>query len=216
MKKTIFNLTKIGVAISAISLLLASCDGLLPQKITNDEEEYDFEETIEDDTDEVVENEDEQRLTFRLDVHSYTNYNELEGLLVYVGGYSVLFNDERNYDDVAPIFLMAYLVAKKCVSKGYSAETIEQYLPYVINLPITDEFDDDNLKEIFNATYYDNKNKEIYAAEERYGYREYPYGDRTYNGGRNSVIIERVSKNCRYNKECGINPNTIYITGGYY
>lgn len=43
MKRTFFNLTKVGVVISAICLLLASCDGLLPKKIADDnseDEEY--------------------------------------------------------------------------------------------------------------------------------------------------------------------------------
>ncbi len=198
----------------AITVLFVSCDGFLPKKI-GDNEEYEYDEDYKD-------NDYSPYISFKLYI---TEYGTLKGLLLYSGKNIILFDDDMDYDDVAPLFLMAYLIADECTRKGLSVEITEKYLPFVFNLPITDEFglnDDYELKEIFNKIYYDYKNADMYSPEKKYGYREYPYGEMSYDSffeesfGYQSLKIERASKSIWFEEKTGVNPNALFIEQGWY
>lgn len=202
-----------------VALLLTSCDGMLPQRIIEEDEQY--------------EEDDSSKIGFQVITYEdwMTSKERLDGLLLLSDDRYVLFDDEEDYYDIAPIAIMAYNIAEELYKCGYSEEVIEHWLPQVINLPIDNEIGDADIKEIFNSVYYDNRDKEIYTTEEKYGYREFPYGEiHTHKGswvmevsgwgripsGRNSIIIERASKTNILGRCNEIPTSAIFITNGWF
>ena len=112
-------------------------------------------------------------------------------------GYEYLaFDDEMNYNSYVAEFLMAYritrylLILSEKEESGITYEDIEKALLYVRDgrLPITNEIQNEKIKEAINRTYYDCRNTTIYEPLEGYGYRRYPYG----RYGDYSLYVRRV------------------------
>lgn len=201
------------------TFLFVSCDFLMPHR--TDEEDSEYEE------------DSKPQLGFEVVTRGAWLGSDrvFYGLLLLYDNEYKEFNDEENYDDFAPIAMMAYLVGEKLYESGMSSTEIEQYLPEVLNLPINDEISDVSVKEIFNSVYYDNRDKDMYTTEEKYGFREFPYGQRKVHEGswflvasglgnvppgRNSIIIERASKESELRERSDIPPSAIFIKAGWF
>ena len=109
-------------------------------------------------------------------------------------GYDYLaFDDEMDYNPYVAEFLMAYRITWYLLENkkdlGITYEDIERALLYVRDgeLPITNVFQNEKIKEAINRTYYDYRNTTIYEPREGYGYRRYPYGD-----GDDLLYVRRV------------------------
>lgn len=115
-------------------------------------------------------------------------------------GYEYLaFDDEMNYNPYVTEFLMAYRITWYLLVKkeelGITYEDIERALLYVRDgrLPITNEIQNEKLKEAINRTYYDWRNTTIYEPSEGYGYRRYPYENEYHSLG-----VRRVEREGKY------------------
>lgn len=213
------------ICLLTCALLFSACDGILPQRIGDGNDRQEHQEKRKKQT---------TKISFKLITgDSWVGGESYKGLIVLSGGEYVEFDDEEDYNDLAPIAIMACLIAEQMYDNGYSRQQIEHYLPKVRHLPIRNEIADTEVKEIFNKVYYDNQDKEVYFTEKKYGYREFPYGEAhedwmtewigenmfgSYGAGygRNSIIIERASRE-EFLKDCnGIPSSTIFIKSGWF
>lgn len=141
----------------------------------------------------------------RSNLRNYS-YNQLASIFVPILTSSdeqkfYLYDDEASYDDLAYACILADIIVDDLIeyatekraffyqhdrpysySEGtiqYTLDLINRYINYVFELPITDQIDDPQIKEIFNKAYYDTKEKPIYRKGKRYGYCTYRCGDIT-------------------------------------
>ena len=226
-KTKIMKSRQLIICLTACLFLLSSCDGLLPRRAG----------TAENDNQELEDESSTQypEITFKV-VTAKTALDVSEsykGLLLLADGEYVEFDDEKDYYDLASFAIVSYLIAKEMYDNGYSRQKIEHYLPQVFNLPIEDEIADVSVKEIFNRVFYDNRDKDVYTSERKYGYCEFPYGEAhedwmtewvaeemfgAYGAGygRNSIIIERASREDYLNDCNGIPPTALFIKDGWF
>lgn len=136
----------------------------------------------------------------RSNLRNYS-YNQLASIFVPILTSSdeqkfYLYDDEASYDDLAYTCILADIIVDDLIeyatekraffyqhghsySEGtiqYTFDLINRYINYVFELPITNQIDDPQIKEIFNKAYYDTKEKPIYRKGKRYGYCAYQCG----------------------------------------
>ena len=114
-----------------------------------------------------------------------------------------LYDDEASYDDLAYTCILTNIIIDKLTEYAtenrsfiyypnqrfqltysentiqYTLDLINRYINYVFELPITDQIDDPQIKEIFNKAYYNTKEEPIYRKGKGYGYCAYQCLDRT-------------------------------------
>lgn len=117
-----------------------------------------------------------------------------------------LYDDEASYDDLAYTCILADIIVDDLIeyakekrtfyyrlnpnsniinnfwSEGtiqYTLDLINRYINYVFELPITDQIDDPQIKEIFNKAYYNTKEEPLYQGGKGYGYCTYRCGGHT-------------------------------------
>ena len=119
------------------------------------------------------------------------------------------YDDEANYDSTIYEWWLAYNIAYDLYdwNRTYKPSSLKTYfktdlgvlaalLSEVRNLPSRiDESDMDyDFKEIFKENYYDLKGATIYAPQQGYGYRNYPYKYASSSKPKNSIRIIRHDK----------------------
>lgn len=142
----------------------------------------------------------------RSNLRNYS-YNELESIFVPIltssdeQKFYHLYDDEASYDDLAYTCILADIIVDDLIeyatekraffyqhdrpcsySEGtiqYTLDLINRYINFVFELPITDQIDDPQIKEIFNKAYYNTKEEPIYRKGKGYGYCAYQCLDRT-------------------------------------